>query len=257
MTYEDITLLDTPLDWNDFANTYFASRRLVAALQWEHPSVAEHLHLSVALVGQVDVNNRDTSFHNQYLIASAALPVGRFVFGLGGALEMGQYVNGNETDFRFAFAADAGVHWVPPAPFHNMLSLTGRFTSGVADDGNVYAFTPITAMSHGSILQARISGLSVLALNYTARLHHTFSAGITASHFVRSDLGTFVEWPVYGETNGGYFLGTEFFVNAMWSPVSDLSLNLGGGMFLPSLGNAAPNADARWRIDLSLTLALF
>jgi len=257
MTGDDAEALQAELDWNNFADTYFASRRLMAALYWEHPSVAELFRLDVALIGQIDLNNRNSAYHSQYLIARSGIPFQRFIVELGGAVEMAQAVNDGNTGFYVGLAGDIGLHWMPPAPFHNMLSLTGRFTSGQSESGAMSVFTPISTVPHGDILEEGISGLSVLGLSYMARLHSTFSAGLALSHFVRSDLGTFAAYPLNGEPSNNYFLGTEIFAQFIWSPFSDMSFNLGGGAFLPALGNAAPNADPLWRIQLAVTLALF
>ena len=257
MTADDGVSLETDVDWDDLMNTYFASRRVMAALYWEHPSVAELFHINITLIGQADINDHDETYNNVYLIARTVMPRQRFIFELGGALEAGRLVTGDDTDFRIAFAADAGVHWLPPTQVYSMVSLTGRFTSGQAESGAVSSFTPITVLPNGYILEAGISGLSVLMLSYTARLHRTFSAALSASHFVRSDRGTFATYPLDVQSGGNFFLGTEFFGQLIWSPVSDMSFNLGGGVFLPSLGNAAPDADPRWRVALTVTLALY
>jgi hypothetical protein len=137
-----------------------------------------------------------------------------------------------------------------------MLSFNGRFTSGKAESGSMSAFVPINALYHGDILKAEIPGLSMLSLKYLARLHEAYSIGLTASHFVLSDKGSYTAYPLYGEPADNYFLGTEFFGRFIWSPLSDLNLTLGGGIFLPSLGNAAPKADPRWRVELAVNLAL-
>jgi hypothetical protein len=257
MTDSDGQNLETETDWDDVWNTYFASRRVMLALYWDHPSVAELFQINVTLLAQADVNDLDISYDSIYLIGRVVMPRQRFIFELGGALEGGRLVTGDDTDFRIAFAADAGVHWLPPTQVYSMVSLTGRFTSGQAESGPVSAFTPITAMPNGYFLEGGISGLSVLTLTYTARLHQTFSAGLSASHFVRSDRGTFTGYPLGTQSGGNFFLGTEFFGRLIWSPVSDMSLNLGAGVFLPALGNSAPDADPRWLVELAVTLALF
>ena len=255
MTEADtVSIQEEALDWENFAGTYFASRRLMAAFYWDNPSVAELFRFTAAVIGQADLNNRDSAYHNQYLIARAALPFQRFIFELGGALEVAQFVYGGSVNLYMSFAADIGLHWIPPAQFYNMLSLTGRFTSPAAD-GSLSAFTPITSLSHGNILRVEIPGLSILSLNYSARLHRTFSVDMTASHFMRSDRETFTAYPLDGQSSNNHFLGTEFFGRFIWSPFSDLHLNMGAGAFLPSLGDVAPNADPRWRVELTVTLA--
>ena len=256
MTEADSLALARPFAWDDFADTYFASRRLMMALYWEHPSLAELVWLDLALMGQVDLNGRSGFLHSQYLIAKASMPFRSFIFELGGAMATMQSGDGDETDFYLALAGDLAVHWVPPAPFFSLLSFTGRFTSGRAEDGPMSVFTPVTALTHGNVLEAEIPGLSVLGLSYTARLHRTLSAGLSLAHFVRSDRGTYSGFPLDGPSDN-YFLGTELFGRVIWSPVSDIGFSLGAGVFLPSLGDVAPNADPLWRVQFSLTLALY
>ncbi|MCL2380669.1 MAG: hypothetical protein FWC64_03630 [Treponema sp.] len=261
MTADDRESLGRELNrnWSNFGDVYFASRRAVAALYWEHPSLAELLRLDVALIGQADLNRRRDRayhYHSQYLLANIALPFQRFIFGLGGALEAAQTVNNNSTDVSIALAGDFGVHWIPPAPFYSMLSLTGRFTSPAGSSTS--AFTPITALTYGDVLEAEIPGISVLSLGYSARLYRTLSAALTVSCFIRMDTETYA-FPSLGETaggGGGRILGTEIFGRVVWSPVSDMSLNVGAGAFLPSFGDVAPSANPRWRIEMAITLAL-
>ena len=258
MTFDDIMSINTELDWDDFSNTYFASRRLMGALYWNHPSLAERVQVSVALIAQADLNDRYIAYHSQYLLAVITLPLERFIFELGGVAALAQEVMDGDSALYAAFAADIGLHWMPPLPFHSMLSLNARLTSGRTEGGPVpiSAFTPITALSYGDILRAEIPGLSIVSLGYTARLHHAFSAALTAMHFVRSDISTFTAYPVAPEGSSNRFLGTEFFGRLMWSPTADMSMNLGGGIFLPSLGNVAPDAGSRWRVELAVTFSL-
>jgi len=261
MSYADADALQYEFDWDDFVNTYFASRRLMAALYWEHPSVAERLQLNVALIGQADLNNTYRVYHSQYFVAKAGLAFQRFILEFGGAFEVGQATyetaTGTNVDLNIGLAADVGLHWIPPARFRNMLSLTGRFTSGKAESGPMSAFTPITSMSHGQILRAEIPGLSMFSLSYTARFHPTFSAALTAMHFVRTDEVTYTAFPLDDGSAGNRFLGTEFFARFIWSPVSEITMNLGAGAFLPSLGDVAPDTDPLWRVELAITFALF
>ena len=257
MTACDTAALQTEFRWGDFFNTYFASRRLLWALYWEHPSFKELLHLNAAFIAQADLNGRDTAHHNQYLIVKAVMPFGRFIFELGGALELAQLPGGSGNTFYFGLAGDIGVHWLAPTQFHSMVSFNGRFTSGRSETGGSRAaFTPVTTLPHGEILQAGISGLSVLSARYSARLYRTFSAAVSLSCFIRSDTETYAAYPLDGQFSSNQFLGTELFTRFIWSPFSDISLNLGAGVFLPALGNVAPNADPRWRAELAATAAL-
>ena len=139
----------------------------------------------------------------------------------------------------------------------SQLSLLGRFSSGVIEDTGIRAFNPLTTVPQGNILKPALSGLSMISLDYLARLHQTFSVNFSGACFVRSDLGTYMAYPVAGVSNENYFLGTELFGRLLWSPASDIQINMGGGLFLPSLGDVAPDADMLWRVEINLVLSLY
>jgi hypothetical protein len=109
------------------------------------------------------------------------------------------------------------------------------------------AFLPVTTNAYGQIYAVKLSGLSMVSLDYTARLHRTFAIGLTPSYFFLSDFKNF----------SGNLLGAEFFAVFNWSPLPDINVNLGGGVFLPSLGNVTPDGKILWRVELNLVLSLF
>jgi hypothetical protein len=254
MTDTDMDMYEAELDYGDFADTYFAPRRLLASLDWEHPSIAGLFSLRAALTGQFDLTGADEKLHTQYLTVKASIPLKSLLFEIGGSLETLQTVLSDDSKFTMAFAGDFGVFWTPPLNFHSRLSLSGHIAGGGAD-GFTGAFVPLTTKGYGGVFQPKLSALSILALDYTARLGETIGAGLSASCFVRNDLSTYTSYPA-GEDSKGYFLGTEFFAGIVWSPVSDLQLNIGGGAFLPALGDAGPQEQALWRAEITMTLAI-
>jgi hypothetical protein len=251
MTPEDQSSYDAPVVYGHFSKTYFASRRLLASLDWEHPSVANFFSLKSAITGQVDFSDSSQKYHSQYVTLKASVPLSRLRLELGGSLEMAQ-----SEDFSIAFAGDFGIFWALPAPFASRLSLTGLFSSGNTG-GIIGAFVPVANKFYGSIIKAKMSGISILNLDYAAMLGDFLGVGLTASHFVRNDLGTYTAWPVNDSGDSGYFMGTEFFARLAWSPLSDVHLILGGGAFLPSLGNVNPGGKPQWRIEMNFIFAIF
>ena len=250
MTADDLAIYDSELDYGNFYDTYFAPRRLVAAVDWEHPCLAELIRLRLALIGQFDFSGNDELYHSQYLIAKAAIPVQQFVFELGASAELAEAAD----EYLVSFAGELGISWALPTPIQDRLMLLGRFSGGTIND-TIAAFVPINTESQGYVLRAKLSGLSMLRLEYTARLHQTFSIDLSSSYFILSDKGTYQGLGSAGYD--GYFLGNEFYGLAIWSPVSDLQIRAGGGAFLSSMGNAVKNGDVRWRVDLNVVLALF
>ena len=243
---------------DDFASyydnkKYFASQRMLMTAGWEHPALMELIRLRASLTGQFDFNGGDTRYHSEYLTVKAGMPLERLVFELGGALQLAQ----DAGESGVALAGEIGASWEPPTPFKSQLSFNGKFTSGRAEDDSIAAFVPVTTLEQGDVLKARLSGLSALNLDYTARFRRELSSSLAMTYFVRSDLATYAGYPAIVATEDGYCLGGELFGRVMWSPVSDLRLNAGGGIFLPALGNVAPKADPQWRIELNLVLALY
>ena len=253
MNENDQEKYDNAVDFGDFFNTYFAPSRLLLSLDWQHPSIAELLRLRASVTGQADLSKEKEKYHSQYLTLKAALPFNSFLFELGGSIEMAQVVQ-NDTRFVMAFAWDFGIFWTLPTSFNSRLSLSGHFAGGKASN-IIEAFVPITTKYYGNILEAKLPGLSVFDLNYMARINSALGAGLSALYFVRNDLDTFKGYPVINDS--GYFLGAEIFGRLIWSPMSDLQLSLGSGMFLPALGNAGPGEKPLWRVELNAVLALY
>jgi len=247
----------TPYSLSDFFKTYFAPSRLMFAANWEHPSLFESIQLKVGVLGQADLTEMDSKnqYNSQYFTAKLGLPGPGLLFEVGTGFELIEY---NEKT-NIAFAGETGLYWTLPTQIPNRLSFTARFAGGIVDDTPIAAFTPITAKSQGNILGTRLSGVSVLGLDYMIRLHRTFSAGLTASYFMRSDTKTFRSYPIedINTAVNRYILGPEFNARLIWSPLSDLRFTLGGGIFVPSLGDVAPKAENKWRIEIGAVIVLF
>jgi hypothetical protein len=250
LTPEETESNNAPLDYGDIQGTYFAPRRFLGALAWEHLGGA--VQASAGILGQFDFF-ADKPLNSQYAALKITMPVKAFTFDLGGCLELMQ----NDGEFGTALAAEAGIAFSPPARFKNRLSLLARYASGRSEDSLLSAFTPFTTISQGDVLKVRLTGLSIFSVDYVIRLHSVFSAGLTSTYFIRNDLGTYTGYPLPEENSKGYFLGNEVFARFLCSPASDLQINLGGGIFLPSLGDAAPRADNFWRVELNVIFSLF
>jgi hypothetical protein len=260
MTADEQESYNSPLDFSDFLDTYFAPRRLLTSMEWEHSSVGEFVHLNAAVIGQFDLNETESKLHSQYLILKAGIPINNFLMEFGCAFSLSQTVTENKVDTAAAFAADFGFFWLLPSNFNSRLSFTGKIAGGKIEDF-CDAFIPLTANYYGYLLQHKMSGLSVFTLNYSSRFSRFFAVSATTSYFVRNDLGTFSGYPLNteasAEDNEGFFLGPELFARVSWSPVSDVLFNLGGGAFIPALGNAAPEGKVQWRIELTTVISLY
>ncbi|MDR2952814.1 MAG: hypothetical protein LBU82_06200 [Treponema sp.] len=226
--------------YND-SSTYFSPRRFLGALGWEHLGGA--VRAKAGILGQFDFFS-DMPLNSQYAVAKLSVPVKTFSFDAGGCFELWQ----DDGELGTAFAAEAGIAFTPETAFKNRLSLLARYFSS--------GFLPFTSAGQWNLFRVRYSGLSIIALDYVARLHPAFSAGLSSTCYIRNDLETYKGYPLTGEDGKGYFLGNEFFARIIWSPASDLQVNLGGGIFLPSLGDAAPNTANYWRVELNAVFSL-
>ena len=250
MTAADYELTNSPLNTDDYANTYFAPKRMVAGLGWEHLSLGGETSASASLLGQFDFTGE--ALNSQYIAGKVVLPVKAFSLNLGACFQLAQ----QSGDFGTGFTAELGLGFAPPTRLSSKLSLLARYASG-ASGGNACAFLPVTTVSQGNILGAKLSGISMISVDYTAQLHNTLRAGISSSYFIRNDLKTYTGYPLPERNGQGIFLGNEFFARLLWSPFSDIQVNLGGGVFLPSMGDAGPKAGNSWRVELNAILYLY
>jgi len=253
MTAADQELTNAPLNTDEYSASYYAPKRLVAGLGWEHLSLGGEPSGSAALLGQFDFTDGE-AVNSQYVSAKGILPFNEFSFSLGGGLQFVQQAG----KFGTGFMVEMGIDFMPKISPNNRLSFLARYASGKS--GGLDAFLPVTTVNQGYILGPKLSGITMLQIDYMAPLHDTLSVGISTSYFIRNDLKTYSGYPLSGEEgsdNTGSFLGNEFFLRLMWKPFSDISVNLGGGVFLPSLGDVAPKADNIWRVELSVALLLY
>jgi len=219
---------------NDSAG-YFAPSRILAAIDWEHQGIGELVYARLSLLGQFDPFGAE--LYSQYIIGKLIVPFKVLAFSLGGCLEFME----TPKNKSMAFAAEFGATLRAAS---QGLSLLARYSS--AESGSMAAFLPVTANAQGQILKAKLSGLSMVSLDYTARLARTFTVSLTPTYFFLSDF----------KNASGNLLGAELFGAFYWSPLPDVSVNLGGGAFLPSFGNVTPEGKAIWRVELNLVLSL-
>jgi hypothetical protein len=251
MTPDELRSSYVKVDYDNFADTYFAPSRVLAALEYDHPSIAGFIGLKMSVFSQFDTG--DDKLNSQYFTVDFSFPGKSSILDMGGCFELIEY-NDKITP---AFAAELGITFILPATLEKHIKLSGRYSSGVSEDETIGAFLPVTTVSQGEIVEAKFSGLSLLSLDFTGRLAKPLSASIAFTYFIRNDLGTYNYYPVTGESTEEFFLGAEIFGRLVWTVSSGIRLNFGTGVFLPALGDAKPDADMLWRAKLNLIISIF
>jgi len=236
MTENENMAINTDLYYGDFANTYFAPRRVLAALDWEYKGLLEKAITNLSLLGQFDLT--EEKLNSQYFAGKIIIPYGAFSFILGGCFEL---IEAND-ETNSAFAAQAAVEWRHPVHY---LALGAKYASGKT--GSLSAFLPLTTNTLGHILEPKLSGLTMISLDYTARLNDIYSVGVFPAYFMLNG----------SDSGGKNRLGAEIFAAFYYSPMPDISINLGAGAFLPSLGNVTPDEKASWRVELNVVISLY
>jgi hypothetical protein len=235
-------------DYSDFADTYFASRRVLGFLRWETPALSGFPVSFVADgLAQFDANGRDEALNSQYLTLRALFsPANGLNINLGAVLGL---VEITDQDTFADFAASASVIWMLPTQLEDFASLGILWSSGAAGD-KVGPFAPVTAIPQGKIFTPTLSGLMAARGGYTFSLKKAVAITAEASCFLRADLET---QPEADPDSDSYLLGGEVTAAAKWAPVSDVHVTLEGGAFFP--GPAMADDSIRARVSLELVLS--
>ncbi|MDR2965910.1 MAG: hypothetical protein LBU88_09055 [Treponema sp.] len=255
MTGEDAAIHGMPIDYSNFTDTYFASKRLLVSADWEHPSVLEMFSLKTSLTGQFDLNNYDVKYDSQYLTLKIGIPANSFSFELGGSLAMSQSDPKVENTADIALAGELGIICTLPGSFSSRLAFNMIYSSGRIG-GSIDTFIPITSKKYGTVFQSKITGLTVLSLDYSARVTESLGLSLTALYFIRNNLMEYDTYPIKDTGKDGNLLGGEFSGRFVWSPFSDLQLILGGGAFIPAMGNNWQNSNPIWKANLTVSLSI-
>nr|AGS54329.1 hypothetical protein [uncultured bacterium contig00115] len=240
MTQEDNGDYAAPWDFSDNFKYYFSSKRLFASVRWSYP-LSEMINLNAQLLAQFDLNGREQGINSQYAQILADLyPAGIMKISLGALFETMQY--GGE--FGIGFGALARFSMDLPTSLNDSLNLAFKFTSGYKD-AKMPGFIPISGVQQGMIFTEGLSGLAVIGLDYDIMIIKSLTAQAAFKYFIRT----------YEAESGGGLYGGEFWASLAWQPFNDIRAALGGGAFIPAMGNVNPDADMMWKISASVILS--
>jgi hypothetical protein len=235
-------------------DSYFASRRLLVSCDWENPGLSPRSSLALGFLSQLDLNEGEDRFHSQYLLARYRL---KLPAGVEPDMALALGVGEGPDGLGVFFAGVLGGSWSLPGALDDRLSLRGLYSSPALGE-RLLAFVPLNALPQGQVFSPAIAGLALVKLAYTLRPRADLSLGLECSCFIRTDTVSFQDDREPDKLRGeGYMLGSEFYGTVQWTPLPDLALSVGGGAFVPRLGDAfEPEAGPRWKAALGLILSL-
>ncbi|MDR1352157.1 MAG: hypothetical protein LBK05_02650, partial [Treponema sp.] len=232
----------------DNPGTYFASRRALASFRWDMPW-GEFSNLSLEFLAQFDLNGNAEFLHSQYgELQAEFFPAGKLSITATVLLETMERDNGT---FTAALGTMARLKTDVPGSLDDGVTVTVKLSSGPWND-SFTAFTPLSCSAQGAIFPKPLSGLALISADYAVRLRRTLFMDSAVRYFFR----TFDGSGEAAEPKGNTY-GAELWTSLAWQPLEDLRLSLGGGLFLPGLGNIYPaGGGAPWKITAGLTLSL-
>jgi hypothetical protein len=232
---------------------YWAPSRAFGAVTYTVPGLLSWRDtLRAGFIGQFDFRtDEDLRLHTQYLILQYQIaPLDVLSFELGGVFGLSE--TGTEDPLSSYALAFTGS-WSPPTKMNDVMSLRFRYGSGQGENG-WGPFIPITGDSQSSVLSARLSGLMALSLIYSSRLLEELSLVKETTFLMRTDSTSFSAEGLDPASESS-LLGLELFFKLVWAPLSDLSLNLGGGFFMPLPESAFYNTTPAWKVSAGLVIS--
>jgi hypothetical protein len=240
MTDNDAVEYAEPVE--DFSS-YCASKRIFVFGRLDIPLMEYHDFIFEA-IAQFDLNNNEEKLHSQYAQAVIEIFIQKNMKISGGFI-FETMENGNG-DFAAAFGALAAFETEMPGSLNDSLKFTAKFSSGPNDETST-GFIPLSSITQGMVFPGTFSGLWQAKINYTVRLLPSLFAETSISYLGRT----------YSEAGSdGSLYGGEFWASLAWQPLEDIRATLGGGVFLPGMGNVYPAGnDTLWKIIAGLSLS--
>ena len=235
--------------WDEKFKYYFASRRILFAGRFDLP-VMEYNNFSLEAIVQFDCNGEeDDRLHSQYFQGLMEIfTQGKIGIAGGAFIETMQSKVGDDDDFTLAIGALGVIRIDLPTPINDGLKFTSKFCSGPWND-TFTTYTPVSTQSQGQVFQEPFSDIWVNKLNYDVR--------ILPSLFMETALSYFVKASTTPDDDGKKIMyGGEFWGSLAFQPVNDIRATLGGGMFLPKLGNFFPDdTKPMWKISAGVYIS--
>ena len=232
------------VDWDNFSDTYFAPRRVIASLYGDFPGFPYGRgNIHAGLMAQFDLSETNEKYNTQYLLLRYTFYYKSFDLSLAGAADL-ENTEANGYKLGYAFNAELGLQ---TGLLKDRFSIGARYASG--SDSDTAAFFPLIREAQGAVLTPVLSGIMIARARYQVRLSPSVGVYVGGRYFIRTDSTTFIDPYI---DNDSRLLGLEADGSIQWNPVSDLAFTLGGGVYFPQTAPAMDkDAPLRWSLKVS------
>jgi hypothetical protein len=227
-------------------NYYRASDRVIASIRMDMPLElpgTEAAKISADILTQFDLNDTDDYLHSQYAAALMEFYPGEMLKITGGLL-FGAMQNAQSTGMAFGLLAQCKID-VPFTSAADLFGVTAKATFGSTDNG-FNSYQPVSGIPQGYVFEGTLSGLTSLGADYNIKIIDSLFAECAIRYFI-STYSLFVSDNLYGG---------ELWASLAWQPLEEILVYLGGGLFIPGIGNVYPkDTGITWKIIAGITLS--
>lgn len=234
--------------------------------------------LSVAFLGQFDVRNPDavvnddpdsSLLHSGFLQAGISGRISRsFDFSVNGIFQGGANVipDANRNLLLVGGLAEASVTWAPGGALAPMVTVEGLYSSGdpwsqrsdwegtqYGGGSSLNQYTAFTTRTAGYVFASRVGNLSYAHVGGSIRPANILSVILDNYTFFRSVDGPVNEIPIDASSGNDLYLGNEIILTVDFRPLSDLGLQINGGVFLANGQLISENVQYRFGALLSMS----
>jgi hypothetical protein len=131
----------------------------------------------------------------------------------------------------------------------------GLYVSSGSSGRDLRPYFPVTAVSGGEVYNPSLSGLYIAKLVYQVKPLEVLYLNSAFRYFWRTTRDII---PGIAITNnsGQYQLGAEIYASSVWTPLSDLSFSLGGGLFFPDGPLKDADIPLMWELGIGISVSL-
>lgn len=235
-------------------------------------------NFSVAVLGEFDMRNPDavvdddpdsSLLHSAYLqLGINGRVSGSFDYSVNGIFQAGANVipNDNRTLPLIGGLAEASLTWAPGGNLAPMVTVGGLYSSGdpwtqrsdwegtqYGSGSSLNQYTAFTTRTAGYVFASRVGNLSYAHVGASIRPAGILSLILDNYTFFRSVDGPVNEIPIDAASGSNLYLGNEIMLTVDFRPLSDLGLQINGGVFLAN--GQLISEKVQYRLGASLSMS--